>query len=157
MFVVILDEYYSYATKGVALFTSQLRSLEISMIIPVQALDGLSPSSGDTQEKSMILGTTQMYVFEIRDLSVMEHVEKTVKKERIQNTKNTLDQDDTEVLTDEIELHEEYLFDPKNMGKFQRGFGAIVNRGEIYLIQRYYEETATRPCYLKKYVKIDFS
>jgi hypothetical protein len=157
LYEIILDEYYAIAdaTGEVGLYTAQMRSLSMGIWISTQFFDGLKSGESGNREKGAILANTQKYFLEQDDNEAVKYLEEYLDKVAVQRRKSVADHRDIEMETDEIDIMDDFLFNPKNIQKFRNGFAGLAKKGKLHLVQNWYQKPIDGSSYLRRYRFMD--
>jgi len=144
IFLMVTDEIGSYMPKnGLSLIASQVRSLNISLIIAGQDIVSVEPSGGEgKRERARLMANLAKIILQTRDSDTAE-LEKLIPEVDVLETDGYMRSamsDNKYIAKDNATLKRAKVFDIGIATKFSKGFGAYLDgaREEPVYFQSYY-------------------
>ncbi|QDD68125.1 TraM recognition domain-containing protein [Caminibacter pacificus] len=141
LYMVILDEWGSYATAGMATQNAQARSLKISMVYSTQDKASFLPENDD-REMKRILGNMKKLVLQVQDEEIFEYVEKYIDEVEVLEEKEIIREMGKEKSikadTTSLKIEKKPAFPVKKLSSFSKGLSLLLNGDNPIIIQSYY-------------------
>lgn len=140
IFMVIADEYGSYAVPGgvLATMTQQLRSLNVSIVISIQDKVSLKASGNDEAGQLKALANSSKIALQLVDDETIDYLKSVILEEEKLDEEYSRTPLGEIVRNGTIKIEKELMFDPKKTQSFQKGMAVLIMDGEPIVFQSFY-------------------